>query len=97
MNWILIAYLLGLIYLATKLEGATRLGSFRAAWIVFALIPFGQFVMHLLRVEHIRSTRTLQLIEIWDQAIPCLLLGISLMCLVGALAPERGTSEGGGG
>jgi hypothetical protein len=95
MNWILIAYLPALIFLATKLEDATRRSSLRAAWITFALIPFWQFIMHLCRAGNIRSTTALKLIDTWDQAIPCLLLGISFLCLVGALAPGRPPSEGG--
>jgi hypothetical protein len=89
MNWIIIAYLLSLIFLAMKLEDPTRRSSFRAAWITFALIPIWNFLMHLFRAGNIRDTRTLQLIEIWDQAIPSLLLGISLFCLLGALAPNQ--------
>ena len=93
MNWILIAYLLALIFLATKLEDARRQRSFRAAWITFALVPFWHFIMHLFRAGNVRDMRALQLIEIWDQAIPSLLLGISFLCLVGALAPGRPASE----
>ena len=93
MNWILIAYLLGLIFLATKLESPRRRASLRAAWIMFALIPLAQFIMHLCRAGNIRSPRALQLIEIWDQAIPSLLLFISFLCLAGALAPSPSESE----
>ena len=92
MNWILIAYLLGLIFLATKLEDATRRSSFRTAWIAFALIPLWQFFMHLFRAGNIRNVRAMQLIEVWDQAVPSLLLGISFLCLLGALAPGRKSS-----
>ena len=94
MNWIHIAYLLALIFLSTKLEDATKRSSFRAAWIAFALIPFWQFIMHLCRAGNVRDPSSLQLIEIWDKAIPSLLLGISFLCLLGALAPERPASEG---
>ena len=90
MNWILIAYLLALIFLATKLDDATRQNSHRKAWITFALIPFWHFLMHLFRAGNFRETRTLQLVEIWDLAIPSLLLGISFMYLAGALSPGRG-------
>lgn len=94
MNWILIAYLLALIFLATTLEDQARQSSFRAAWIAFALIPFWHFIMHLCRAGHIQDSEGLRLIEIWDQAIPSLLLGISLFCLMGAIAPAPPTSEG---
>lgn len=94
MNWIFIAYLLGLIFLATKLRDAMRRSSFRAAWITFALIPFWHFIMHLCRAGNIRDSEALQLIEIWDHAIPSLLLGISFLFLVGALAPARVPPEG---
>ncbi len=93
MNWILIAYLLSLIVLAMKLEDPTRLNSFRKAWITFALIPMWNFLMHLFRVGNIQDTESLRLIEIWDQAIPSLLLGISLFHLLGAIAPEQPTSK----
>jgi hypothetical protein len=81
----------GLIFLSTRLEGTSKRGSFHAAWIFFAPIPLWQLIMHLFRAGDIRSSRTLQLIEIWDQAVPCLLLGVSLLCLSGALA--SGTRE----
>lgn len=87
MNWILIAYLLVLIFLATRLVDLQRRGSFRAAWITFAFIPLWHFLMHLFRAGNFRDVRTLQLIEIWDQAVPSLLLGISFLFLVGVLAP----------
>lgn len=89
MNWIFVAYMLALIFLATKLEDARRRSSFRAAWITFALIPFWQFIMHLCRAGNMRSTRALELIGVWEDAIPSLLLGISLLCLLGALAPRH--------
>ena len=95
MNWILIAYLLGLIFLATKLEDTTRRGSFRAAWITFALIPFWQFIMHLCRAGQLRDTRAQELIGIWEQAVPSLLLGVSFLCLLGALAPASWSSQDG--
>ena len=87
MNWIIIAYLLGLIFLATKLEDATRRTSFRVAWVFFALIPIWQFIMHLCRAGQFRDTKAQELIGIWELAVPSLLLGISFLCLLGSLAP----------
>lgn len=94
MNWIIIAYLLGLIFLATKLEDTARRKSLRAAWIAFALIPFWHFLMPLCRAGDALRPRTLELIDIWDQAIPSLLLGISFLLLAGALAPAQRKSIG---
>jgi hypothetical protein len=88
MNWLLIAYLLGLIFLATKIEDDARRSSLRAAWTVFALIPVWHFIMHLCHAGNIRDPRALQLIAVWEQAIPSLLLAISFLCLAGALAPK---------
>lgn len=92
MNWILIAYLLGLIFLSTRLSGTTGVVSLRIAWFFFAVIPLWQFIMHLCRIGNRRDPSDLQLIELWDQAVPSLLFGISLLCLLGALAPNRKTS-----
>jgi len=94
MNWIHIVYLLVLIFLANKMGASPRRASFRAAWITFALIPFWQFLMHLCRLGNVLDPRALQLIEIWDQAIPSLLLGISFLCLLGVLAPQPPVSGG---
>ena len=93
MNWIIIAYLLGLIFLATKLEDATRRPSFRVAWVFFALIPIWQFIMYLCRAGQFRDTKAQELIGIWELAVPSLLLGISFLCLLGALAPASSDYE----
>ncbi|MGJ8677935.1 MAG: hypothetical protein ACSHX0_10495 [Akkermansiaceae bacterium] len=92
MNWILIAYLLGLMFFSTKPEESTRRAPFRAAWITFALIPFWQFLMHLFRAGNIRDANAMRLIEVWDQAVPSLLLSVSLFCLLAALAPKSESS-----
>lgn len=94
MNWLLIAYLLALIFLALKLNDDSRRVSFREAWIAYALIPFWHFIMHLCRAGNIDDTRALALIEVWNQAVPSLLLGISFLYLLGALAPGGASSEG---
>lgn len=89
MTWILIAYLISLIFIATKLDDSDKRSAFRTAWISFAIIPLWQFLMYLFRAGNIRDERTLQLIDLWDLAIPCLLLGISFLHLLGALAPAE--------
>jgi len=92
MNWILIPYLLCLVFLSTRTEDQARRNSLRAAWVTFALIPFSEFLMHLFRAGNIRDVRAMQLIEVWDQALPSLLLGISFLCLRGALVPDGPSS-----
>ncbi len=91
MAWTHIAYLLGLIFVATKLEDSNRRNSFRKAWVTFALIPFWFFIMQLLRAGHLDDDRALRLVEIWDAAIASVLWGISLLFLVGAIAPKEVT------
>ncbi len=93
MHWIIIAYLLALIFLSTKLEDPARLTPFRAAWITFALIPIWHFIMHLCQAGNIGDTRMLHLVGIWNEAIASLLLGISFLCLAGAIAPGQPSSE----
>ena len=89
MTWIHIAYLLGLLFLATKLDNADRRDSFRKAWVTFALIPISVFIMHLFRAEQLEDREALQLVEIWEAAISNILLGVSLLFLVGALVPKE--------
>ena len=89
MTWLLIAYLLGLIYLAANRDRLRRTDSFRMAWIWFALIPISHFVFALFRVGNLRSSNDLALIEIWADGIAWLLLGISILFLTGSVAPER--------
>jgi bacteriorhodopsin len=89
MNWILSAYLLGLIFLATRTENASPRGALRAAWIAFALIPFWMCIMYLCRAGNMRNVGILQFIEIVEHAGSALLLGISFIYLSGALAPRK--------
>ncbi len=96
MHWILIAYLLALIFLSTKLEDPARLMPFRAAWITFALIPICHFIMHLCRAGNVEDMRMLHLVGIWNEAIASLLLGISFLCLAGAIAPGQPSAVGEG-
>jgi len=97
MNWILIAYLLGLLYLATHRGKLLNAGSLRTAWIWFALVPINQFVFSLFRAGNVGSTHDLALVEIWADGISWLLLGISLLCLTGSLAaPRQPNAEPGG-
>lgn len=89
MSWIQIAYLLALIFIATKLEDPVRRVSFRKAWIPFALTPLWEFLMHLFRAGKHDDVEALQLIAIWDGAVSSLLLGISLLFLLGVIAPKE--------
>lgn len=93
MNWIIVAYLLSLVFLSTKLKDAASRASLRSAWMAFALIPFWQVIMHLFRAGNLRDVRAMQTIEVWDQAGPSLFLGISFLCLAGALAPRGEESD----
>ncbi|MEM1085365.1 MAG: hypothetical protein AAGI48_14730 [Verrucomicrobiota bacterium] len=70
-----------------KLDDPRRRRSFRPAWRFFALIPIWHFIMHLCRAGQLRDVRAQELINVWSQAVPSLLLGISFLCLLGALAP----------
>ena len=86
MNWILIAYLFGLLYLATHKEKIPGAGSLRTAWIWFALIPISQFFFSLFRAGSVNSPPDLALVEIWADGIGGLLLGISFLCLTSSIA-----------
>jgi hypothetical protein len=86
MNWILIAYLFGLLYLATHQEKILCEGSFRTAWIWFALIPVSQFFFALFRAGNFNSATDLALVEIWADGFGWLLLGISFLCLTSSIA-----------
>ncbi len=93
MIWLHTLYLLGLLVLGMKLQDPSRRRSFRRAWIAFALIPVWQFLMHLFRAGSLRSPHDLAVIEVWNQAVPSLLLGLSFLLLVGALAPNTPSNQ----
>jgi len=97
MNWILIAYLFGLLYLATHKEKIPGAGSLRTAWVWFALIPLSQFLFALFRAGNVNSPPDLALVEIWADGIGWLLLGISFLCLTSNIAGRQSKiSEPGG-
>ena len=89
MTWILGAYLIALLYLSVRREKSSDNGSFRQAWITFAMIPFSHFFFTLVRAGNYPNPRDLALIEIWANGFEWLLLGISLMFLTGTIAPNR--------
>jgi hypothetical protein len=95
MTWILIAYLIGLLYLATHREKLPIGASLRTPWVWFALVPIIQFVFSLIRARYVGYD--LELVEIWSDGISWLLLGISLLCLTGSLAPNRQANTEPGG
>lgn len=96
MNWILIAYLLGLIFISAKLNEGGRAGSLGPAWVFLAIIPIWQFVMDVCRAANLQSLTAVRLIEVVGQAAPSLFLGISMLCLGRALA-DRNPAAGNGG
>ena len=89
MNWILIAYLFGLLYLTTHTEKLANARPLRTAWIWFALIPLSKFFFSLIRAGNVGSPRGLALVEIWADGITWLLLGVSFLCLTGSLTARR--------
>jgi hypothetical protein len=88
MTWLLASYLIGLLYFAAQPEKISNKGTFRTAWIWFALIPVSNFVFALFRAGNISSTRDLALVEIWADGFGWLFLGISFFVLIGALVPD---------
>jgi hypothetical protein len=97
MTWILIAYLIGLLYLATHREKLPIGASLRTPWIWFALVPIIQFVFSLIMAGNVGSAFALARVQIWSDGISWLLLGISLLCLTGSLAPNRQANAEPGG
>ena len=89
MNWILIAYLLGLIFLSTRTDDPGKRDSLRAAWIAFSLTFFWAVFMNLIRAGNIDDSRDLILIQVWEVAGQSLLLGISFLKLLGVIAPRQ--------
>ena len=88
MTWLLIAQLVGLLYFAANKDRVSNKGSFRVAWVWFALIPVSRFVFALFRAGNYRSPRDLTLIEIWSDGVGWLLMAISLLFLLKALVPS---------
>jgi len=84
MTWFLIAYLAGLFYLALNQNKIADKGGFCGAWISFALIPAGNFLFTLIRLNNMRRSSTLAVIELWSTGITWLLLSISLLFLLKA-------------
>jgi hypothetical protein len=93
MNWILIAYLFVLIFLAVKRDKFPSALALRPAWICFALIPVSYFAFAVFRAGNIRDPRDMALIEIWANGIEGLLLGLSMLSLTGMLAPHPGWGD----
>lgn len=87
MNWILIAYLIALLYLALNRSKLPNPLALRSAWIAFALIPISHFVFTLFRIGNLRDPRALALVELWADGIAWLLLGISFLFLTASIAP----------
>ncbi len=88
MSWIHIVYLLSLLFIAIKGEGLGKRSSFRKAWIAFALIPLWYVLMQLFAAGNIGDGKVTMLIAVWQEIGSNLLLGISLLCLLGVLAPK---------
>lgn len=94
MNWIHIVYFITLIYLSTKLDDPKKRKSFRASWIIFAVIPLWEFLMHLFRAGNILNPKALSLVQVWEGGVSSLLFGISLLCFVNVLAPRERPVKG---
>ena len=88
-TWLLIAYLLALTFLSINRQKFSDTGSLRMAWLWLAGVPLSHFFFSLFRAGNFGSTRDLALVEIWADGFAWLLLGISLLCLAGILAPDR--------
>jgi hypothetical protein len=87
MNWILIAYLLGMLYLATRREKLSDLVAFRTAWICFALIPLSDAFLTVFRAGNFNDARDLALVEIWAEGLAWAFFGLSLLFLGKSLIP----------
>lgn len=93
MNYILVAYVLGLFYLSANLDKVFNKEQLRAAWIWFVFIIFSKVGFAALTAAQIRSTRNMALIEIWKEGVAWLLLGISILCLVNALIGNQSPDD----
>jgi hypothetical protein len=89
MTWLLIAYLLVLVYFTVNPGKRGRPGSFRLAWLLFAGIPLSHFFFALVRAGNMRDPRDLALTEVWADGVAWLLLGLSLIFLINAIAPAE--------
>ena len=93
MTWIYLVYLAGLLYFAANQHRLVNKKAFRLAWIWFAVIPISHFVFALFRAGNFRSSGDLLLVEIWAEGIAQLLLGISLILMLGALLDKDSQDE----
>lgn len=87
MTWFLLGYLAALLYVSANRHKFARLASLRLAWIFFACIPLSHFFFALLRAGNFGDTRDMALVEIWNDGVVWLLLGISILYLAGSVAP----------
>lgn len=87
MNWLMIAYFLGLLYFAANPTRIANRNRFRLAWMLFAAVPIVSGVFTFLRVFTVGFTRSMAVLEIIGNALSWAALGVSLIVLFGAILP----------
>ena len=88
MEWLLVIYFIGLLYLALNPNKIIYLPDFRTAWIGFIMIPASRFVFMILRIN-MDKTKEVFLVEQWSIGTAWLLLAISLFFLLNSLVPNE--------
>ncbi len=84
MTWLLLAYGIGMFYLAIHHDKLADKAAFARAWIVFAAIPASHFIFVLLSLVIVQ----VNLVTIWAEGVQWLLLGVSLFLLPAAIVPN---------
>lgn len=94
MIWLMIAYLLGLFYFAANPAKIVNRKRFRFAWMLFSVVPMVTGIFTFLRSFSVGFTRPSAVMEIISTSLSWLLLGVSLVVVLGALLPsDKGPDE----
>gem|GEM_PF-3373793 len=88
MTWILITFFMALIYFASNQHKIASRSLFRASWVFYSLPFIFNVLFTLIRAGNMRSSRDLDLIQVWSDGFTSLFLFISLLFLLNALVPS---------
>jgi hypothetical protein len=89
MIWLMITHLLGLLYFAANPAKIVNRKRFRLAWMLFSVLPMVTGFFTFLRSFTVGFARHMAVLEIISNSLSWLLLGVSLLILLGAILPSE--------
>ncbi|MGJ8697787.1 MAG: hypothetical protein ACSHYF_15830 [Verrucomicrobiaceae bacterium] len=88
MSWIIIAYLLTLAFLTVQHGKFTNPEGLQKAWFFFSFAFFSKVVVTLFQVNNLRSSQDMMCGQLWQDALPCLFIGLSILHLSKCFSPK---------